>query len=101
MGSTPGISTATKLTICLFFSSVWSAKIGRHMEAEFAGSRKGQQAIIVYEIDLVYFCCCRFDSCRLHYPKPNKMTGIEILTMSCVVICIVVAYCGYRDAKNN
>lgn len=53
MGSTPGISTATKLTICLFFPSVWSAKIGRHMEAEFADSRKGQQAIIVYEINYV------------------------------------------------
>ncbi len=39
LGSTPGIPTVTILTICLFFPSVRSAKIGRYMEAEFASTR--------------------------------------------------------------
>ena len=29
----------------------------------------------------------------------KKMTGIELITMSAVVVCIVVAFCGYRDYK--
>ena len=70
------------------------------MGAEFlpTHSEKSATAIFVYEIDYNV----QSKQVRL-LPSPltktKEMTGIELMTMSAVVVCIVVAFCGYRDSK--